>query len=252
MAEIVSSHPHFKFVPVRIEDAFDPMWWKSVSGSDPGTDLYALLSDDGLFVRLPVLSWPHRVPELLLHVPPVSAVSPLSRLHHHLASLPSPTAVQTRIEDLVRLLLLYTARHAGASHLLLGTSLTALSVSLISGIATGGGFAVRDALHEEWVPPSAPITTSTDEWDGAIRVLRPLRDVSAKELAFWAHAARLRALARAPPPRAVPRTSVGGLTRTFVTGLDHDFPSTVSTIARTCAKLAPRGDAGARCVLCER
>jgi cytoplasmic tRNA 2-thiolation protein 2 len=193
----------------------------------------------------------HREPDLLLHTPPASADSPLSCLRHHLTSLPSPTAVQTRIEDLVRLLLHYAARHAGASHLLLGTSLTALSVSLISSIATGGGFAVSDALHEEWAPASTSTRATVEGWDGTLRVLRPLREVSAKELAFWAHAANLRVLARAPPPAAV-RASVGGLTRAFVTGLDRDFPSTVSTIARTCAKLAPRGDAGARCVLCER
>jgi cytoplasmic tRNA 2-thiolation protein 2 len=173
--------------------------------------------------------------------------TPLARLHAHLGALPSPTAVQTRVADLVRLLLHYTARAAGASHLLLGTSLSALSVSLISGIAAGGGFAVREALAEEWLPASAPAAAGH-----GLRVLRPLRDVSAKELAFWAHAACLRVLARAAPPPATERTQVGGLARAFVRGLDAGFPSTVSAIARTCAKLAPRGDAGLACVLCER
>ena len=35
-------------------------------------------------------------------------------------------------------------------------------------------------------------------------------------------------------------------------GLEKDYPSTVSTIARTCSKLAPKDDKGENCVLCER
>ena len=38
----------------------------------------------------------------------------------------------------------------------------------------------------------------------------------------------------------------------FVIGLERDYPATVSTIAKTCAKLASRGDTGTQCVLCER
>jgi hypothetical protein len=38
----------------------------------------------------------------------------------------------------------------------------------------------------------------------------------------------------------------------FIIGLERDYPSTVSTVARTCAKLAPKEGIGGICVLCER
>lgn len=38
----------------------------------------------------------------------------------------------------------------------------------------------------------------------------------------------------------------------FIVGLEKDFPSTVSTIARTCGKLAPKDEQGENCALCER
>jgi hypothetical protein len=40
----------------------------------------------------------------------------------------------------------------------------------------------------------------------------------------------------------------------FIIGLERDYPSTVSTIARTCGKLAPKpqSDIAQRCFLCER
>ena len=37
----------------------------------------------------------------------------------------------------------------------------------------------------------------------------------------------------------------------FVIGLEKDYPSTVSTIAKTAGKLAPKGESGERCILCE-
>jgi cytoplasmic tRNA 2-thiolation protein 2 len=37
----------------------------------------------------------------------------------------------------------------------------------------------------------------------------------------------------------------------FIVGLEKDYPSTVSTIAKTAGKLAPKGESGIRCVLCE-
>jgi hypothetical protein len=37
----------------------------------------------------------------------------------------------------------------------------------------------------------------------------------------------------------------------FIIGLERDYPSTVSTIAKTAGKLAPKGESGERCILCE-
>ena len=38
----------------------------------------------------------------------------------------------------------------------------------------------------------------------------------------------------------------------FVYGLERDYPSTVSTIARTCGKLTVKDLATSNCVLCSR
>lgn len=38
----------------------------------------------------------------------------------------------------------------------------------------------------------------------------------------------------------------------FIVGLERDYPSTVSTIARTCAKVKPKDEAQDVCALCER
>ena len=35
-------------------------------------------------------------------------------------------------------------------------------------------------------------------------------------------------------------------------GLERDYPATVSTIARTCAKLTPKEGSNGVCLLCER
>jgi hypothetical protein len=38
----------------------------------------------------------------------------------------------------------------------------------------------------------------------------------------------------------------------FIVGLEADYPSTVSTIASTCAKVEPKEEPDAICVMCER
>lgn len=38
----------------------------------------------------------------------------------------------------------------------------------------------------------------------------------------------------------------------FIFGLESDYPATVSTVARTCAKLTPKMGSDVTCVLCGR
>lgn len=107
----------------------------------------------------------------------VTTTTPIERLHSFLATLPTQTAISRVVPNLVRLLLLYTARATGSSHLLLGTSLTSLSISLISSISQGAGFIVREEAQEEW---------KAHNMAQAIRVVRPLRDIGMKECTAWA------------------------------------------------------------------
>ena len=115
----------------------------------------------------------------------LSDSEPIAALKAHLRALPTPTATLSTLSTLTRLLLLYTAYSIGASHLVLGTSLTSLSISLISSISQGGGFVVPQAIQEEWIPPFVKHTPGTTSWNGEVRLIRPLRDVSMKECTAW-------------------------------------------------------------------
>ena len=196
----------------------------------------------------------------------LSDSEPIAALKAHLRALPTPTATQSTLSTLTRLLLLYTAYSIGASHLVLGTSLTSLSISMISSISQGGGFVVPQAIQEEWIPPFVKQTPGTTSWSGEVRLIRPLKEVSLKECTAWVWWLRLSVVGKQRVP--ISERTIGSLTKgrrrriipvishsddfvDFIIGLERDYPSTVSTITKTVGKLAPKGKSGMRCVLCE-
>jgi cytoplasmic tRNA 2-thiolation protein 2 len=203
----------------------------------------------------------HCGPDLPLLNDRKSDVSSASLLKAYLASLPTPTSYQNSISLLIRLLLQYTARTHGCSHLLLGTSLTALSVNLIGAVANGAGYTLAFEKDEDWQSPSS----------GVVRVVRPLREISMKECAAYLRWRNLSVIGNqrmllAPTNN---KDSIADLTKgssvawlpcsihlimilaEFIFGLDRDYPSTVSAIVRTCDKLVSN-TVGDKCVLCER
>ncbi|KAJ7104125.1 hypothetical protein B0H15DRAFT_9205 [Mycena belliarum] len=225
---VVERYKHFDFVPLRIEDAFDDAWWEMVGGRRPEAHFNVDLADE----ELPMTS------------APAASTDSIAALRAYIASLPTQTAVPSTIQTLVRLLLLHTAWATESSHLLLGTSLTSLSVSLISSISQGGGYVVREEAQEEWQPTVHIGAKRT------VRVNRPLRDLGMKECAVWAWWHGLDVIGKENILGG--RQGIGALTKNFIVGLERDYPSTVSTIARTCSKLAPKDGADTTCVLCER
>ncbi|KJA22920.1 hypothetical protein HYPSUDRAFT_40406 [Hypholoma sublateritium FD-334 SS-4] len=227
---VVGSYPGtpFEFIPLRLEDAFNPLWWKQVTGD---------LSTSALSLGLDM-----RNEDLQLNQS-TSEPSPLVALRRYLASLPTQTALYNAIHILTRVLLLHTAASRKASHLILGTSLTSLSVNLISGIAQGAGFSVAEEAKEEW----------KSQRGASVRVVRPLREVGMKECAIWDWWCGLHIVGRSRKfIQGGGRSAIGALTRDFIFGLESDFPATVSTVARTCAKLTPKEGSDGICVLCER
>ncbi|KAF8688869.1 Cytoplasmic tRNA 2-thiolation protein 2, partial [Rhizoctonia solani] len=216
---LVARYPHFTFIPLRIENAFDPNWANSVGfplrESSVGIDVS---SEDLPATRLP--------PE----------TNPTEALHLYLSSQPSSSARTTALRNITRLLLQYTARHTKSSHLLLGGSLTSYAVDLLDAVATGAGFSIRQVGEETWE---------------GIRIVRSLREITDKEVAagcWWRRVEIMPATVMAREDNGITR-----LTKAFVTGLDRDFPSTVHTIARTCEKLAPKGGTSdSNCPLCAR
>lgn len=138
--------------------------------------------------------------------------SPASRLKNYIASLPTQTAIPSAVQTLTRLLLLHTAMATGSSHLLLGTSLTSLSISLVSSISQGGGFVVREEAQEEWTPRVSVNTKKANgHRAGTVRTVRPLRDIGMKECGIWAWWNGLHIVGRERFPGG--RQSIGTLTK---------------------------------------
>lgn len=121
------------------------------------------------------------------------------------------------------------------------------------------------AIQEEWIPPFVKQTPGTTSWSGEVRLIRPLREVSLKELTAWVWWIQLSVVGKQIVP--ISERTIGSLTKgrsiivpvishpddsvDFIIGLERDYPSTVSTITKTVGKLAPKGKSGMRCVLCE-
>ncbi|KAI0368663.1 hypothetical protein BV20DRAFT_998401 [Pilatotrama ljubarskyi] len=248
IAQAVKRYDELDFMPLRIQDAFDRSWWERIGGRPLPSELGVSLVDEALLLES--LSSP--------------AGDPLGSLRTYLSSLPTPTAVTTSVQTLTRLLLLHTALQTGSSHLVLGTSLTSLAVSLISGVTQGAGYNIREEVQEEWTPepeacasPDGPQpedegTRKRKAGKRTVRVVRPLRDIGMKECAAWAWWARVPIVGKEKWGWAGAKPGIGTLTKDFIVGLEKDYPSTVSTIVRTCGKLAPKGKVSGRCILCGR
>lgn len=209
---MVESYPGqpFEFVPLRLEDAFNPDWWSLIGRGDLHSTARSLgldMSDEGKlsFCFLTIGTECLISPDLRLK-PSTSEHSPLDALRAYLFSLPTQTAFFSAIQTLTRVLLQYTSASRYASHLLLGTSLTSLSVNLISGIAQGAGYTVAEETKEEWNPHMT---------DGIpVRVLRPLRDIGMKECAIWDWWSRLRVVGRSRKYiQGGGKNAIGALTR---------------------------------------
>ena len=93
-------------------------------------------------------------------------------------------ALITPLADLTFKLLdgLHIAQSTNSSHVSLGTSLTSLAISLISGVSQGGGYNVPEETQEDRAPP----LTLTGETGRAIKLVRPLRDVGVRECGTYA------------------------------------------------------------------
>uniref|UniRef100_A0A8C6T799 Cytoplasmic tRNA 2-thiolation protein 2 n=1 Tax=Neogobius melanostomus TaxID=47308 RepID=A0A8C6T799_9GOBI len=167
------------------------------------------------------------------------------KLQQLMASVKTHTARDELLCTLRQHLLLHTARSEGYSKLMLGDSCTRLAMKLLSNISLGRG--AQAALD----------TGFSDSRYGDVIAVRPMRDYSAKEIAYYNHLFSV-------PSVFIPgldfktsdKDSIQRLTEGFVIKLQSEFPSTVSTIYRTSEKLQTACEAptalndSPRCVLC--
>ncbi|KAI7868785.1 hypothetical protein BDF14DRAFT_1790886 [Spinellus fusiger] len=141
-------------------------------------------------------------------------------------------------------MLVFIARREGCSYIFMGDSSTRQAIKMIAMTSKGRGYSVP-------MDVSVENTTSFED----IVIIRPMKDMLAKEIGFYSHFCGLDAYAIAPVhwETGLPaKTSIDKLTEEFITTLDRDFPSTVSTISRTASKLTPpkNVDLNRRCAMC--
>ncbi|CAN0370100.1 cytoplasmic tRNA 2-thiolation protein 2 [Lampetra fluviatilis] len=155
------------------------------------------------------------------------------------------TRTLTAREDLLFSLrlrvLLWLCRRRGYAKAMLGESCTRVAVRILAGLALGRGAGL------------AQDTGFCDDRFGDVLFLRPMRELSAKEVALYVHAfGVLTAWRPALGTRAGSQASITSLTEAFVTELQAEFPSTVSTIYRTGEKIGTddASRAAEKCALC--
>ncbi|KAH0585187.1 hypothetical protein H2248_008440 [Termitomyces sp. 'cryptogamus'] len=215
---IVEQYEDLTFIPLRIEDAFSRDWWDSVGGKHISDNLGIDLTNEDLLLS-----------SISNEGNEGYSKSPVQQLQKYIFSLPTQTAILSTVQTLTRILLLHTASAIGSSHLLLGTSLTSLSISLISSISQGGGFVVREEGKEEWVPPRSVTQMKTNGHEnGNIRVVRPLQDIGMKECAMWAWWHGLNVVGREKFPGG--KQSIGQLTKGETSAISH--PATPNEFLR--------------------
>ncbi|KAJ8417806.1 hypothetical protein AAFF_G00226490 [Aldrovandia affinis] len=162
------------------------------------------------------------------------------------ASVNTLTAKEDMLQTLRQHLIVHTARTKGYSKVMMGDSCSRLAVKLLSNISLGRGASL------------ATDTGFSDPRYGDVVILRPMRDYSSKEIAFYNKMFRVSSVfIPGLDTKALDKASIQLLTESFVTKLQADFPSTVSTIYRTSEKLhtaCPAHDSDseptAKCLLC--
>ncbi|XP_063293703.1 cytoplasmic tRNA 2-thiolation protein 2 [Pelobates fuscus] len=141
-------------------------------------------------------------------------------------SVKTLTAKQELLHTLRNHLLLHTARSCGYSKIMSGESCTRLAVNLLSNISLGrGAFLPMD-------------TGFSDSRYGDVLFIRPMREYSMKEISFYNRLFNVSSIfIKTLDTKAPENSSIQRLTETFITKLQADFPSTVSTVYRTSEKL---------------
>ncbi|KAM7439858.1 Cytoplasmic tRNA 2-thiolation protein 2 [Porites harrisoni] len=162
-----------------------------------------------------------------------------------LSNLFDVTLSMTAKEDLLRTLrcqlLLATARKEGYSKVMLADCATRISIRLLSDISQGRG-------------ADLPFDTGfSDNRHGDVTLIRPMREFATKEIALYnffniVETVPITTLGTMSHTHA----SIDRLTEEFVTGLQADFPFTVSTIFRTGDKLSAMdsSDDTTNCAFC--
>uniref|UniRef100_A0A2K6QXL3 Cytoplasmic tRNA 2-thiolation protein 2 n=1 Tax=Rhinopithecus roxellana TaxID=61622 RepID=A0A2K6QXL3_RHIRO len=186
---------------------------------------------------------PRLDPQSLARPPAAAQTEALSQLFCSVRTL---TAKEELLQTLRTHLILHMARAHGYSKVMTGDSCTRLAIKLMTNLALGrGAFLAWD-------------TGFSDERHGDVVVVRPMRDHTLKEVAFYNRLFSVPSVfTPAIDTKAPEKASIHRLMEAFILRLQTQFPSTVSTVYRTSEKLvkAPRdgpaaSDSSPCCLLC--
>ncbi|XP_054245650.1 cytoplasmic tRNA 2-thiolation protein 2 [Indicator indicator] len=180
-------------------------------------------------------------------VPPTSPHLPTAAHTQKLLQLFEAVETTTAREELLQMLrthlILQTARTRGYTKVMTGESCTRVAIKLLTNMSLGrGAFVAVD-------------TGFVDDRHGDVIVVRPMRDYTAKEIAFYNHFFSVPTVT-VPPlfTKRREKPSIRYLIERFLLGLQEDFPSTISTVYRTGEKLSPDPAKASceeeRCLLC--
>ncbi|KAJ3019441.1 Cytoplasmic tRNA 2-thiolation protein 2 [Thoreauomyces humboldtii] len=211
------------FLRVPLESVFE-----NLDGSDPG-----VLVPEGVDAEETI--------ELHM-VQKASDLTPIQRLQRCMNALGKATAKEDMLELLVNKAILRIARKEGCSVVAVGDSSTRMAVKVLSMTSKGRGFALPVEM------------TENATWYEGMRIIRPLRDILSKEVAFFNRFENVSSVISPDFTTGMPaRTSIDRLIETFVVGLQNDFPMTVNTVVRTASKVpSAYQDKGiASCPLCD-
>ncbi|KAG8860718.1 hypothetical protein FRB91_001421 [Serendipita sp. 411] len=164
---------------------------------------------------------------------------PRESLLSYLGGLPTRSAINESIQIMTRRLLERTVKSLGVSHLLLGRSLSSVSIALLSSICSGRGSTIGEERQSSQ--------------EGVVS-LNPLRELGSKECAacVWWYSLNVISSPILHLESGGSTASISRLTRAFLSGIEKDYPSTVFTIAKTCAKVVPKENNMGICALCFR
>ncbi|KAJ9593306.1 hypothetical protein L9F63_015126, partial [Diploptera punctata] len=155
----------------------------------------------------------------------------------------SLTTRENLLELLRNRLLLKVAKHLKCTKIFTADTMSHLAVKLLTNVSLGRG-------------SQLPLDVGfCDNRDADIMLLRPMRDFLKKEIVYYNVFNDLQSI-NIPSlgTKVKPNESIQKLTEKFVTDLQEDFPSTVSTIFRTGEKMSMNNvahEADETCALCQ-
>ncbi|XP_069681595.1 cytoplasmic tRNA 2-thiolation protein 2-B [Periplaneta americana] len=160
-----------------------------------------------------------------------------------MSSVHSLTAKEDLLQKIRNRLLLKIAKQLKCTKIFTAETANHLAVKILSNVSVGRG-------------AQLPLDVGfCDNRDPGVMLLRPMRDFMKKEVVFYNAFNKIVSIAvPSLGTKAGSHASIQKLTEKFVTDLQEDFPSTVSTIFRTGDKLSlgtNETDEDNYCVLCQ-